>query len=111
MTKEAQPSAAVLAETFRTLREQRSWTLREAAGRIGCSAPFLCDVERARRTPSPAVVIKAAKAYGLGRPHHAKSATDWLLEVLVSVHTERARADIIRAVERAKASPLPPRSR
>ena len=51
-----------LGERIRELREQRDFSVRELAKRIGVSAPFLSDVELGRRHPSNEVLKNIASA-------------------------------------------------
>ncbi len=57
------PEAKTLGEAIRWAREQRGITLRELARRIDVSAPFVCDLEKDRRTS--ARLTEIAKALGV----------------------------------------------
>ena len=49
-----------LGEHLRELRENKDFSVRELAKRLGVSAPFLSDVELGRRHPSDEVLSKLA---------------------------------------------------
>ncbi|WP_018291655.1 helix-turn-helix domain-containing protein [Verrucomicrobium sp. 3C] len=53
-----------LGQRIRELRDQRDLSLRELASRIGCSAPFLSDIELGRRYPSEKVLKDIADQLG-----------------------------------------------
>lgn len=50
-----------LGEYLRELRENKDFSVRELAKRLGVSAPFLSDVELGRRHPSDDVLSKLAR--------------------------------------------------
>jgi transcriptional regulator with XRE-family HTH domain len=50
-----------LGEFIRKLREERDLSLRELASKLGCSAPFLSDIELGRRFPSDKVLNDIAR--------------------------------------------------
>ena len=50
-----------LGEYLRELRENKDFSVRELAKRLGVSAPFLSDVELGRRHPSEDVLSKLAR--------------------------------------------------
>lgn len=52
-----------LREQLRGRRAELGWTLREAAGKAGCSASYLLDVERNKRDPSASITVRLARAY------------------------------------------------
>jgi transcriptional regulator with XRE-family HTH domain len=54
-----------LGEKLRTLRDERDLSLREFASKLGCSAPFLSDVELGRRFPSDKILNDMARILGV----------------------------------------------
>lgn len=50
-----------LGQYIRELRDQRDLSLREFAKKLGCSAPFLSDIELGRRFPSESMLQEIAK--------------------------------------------------
>lgn len=52
-------------EKVRELREVKDFSLRDLAGKIGCSAAFLSDVELGRRNLSDELFVKLAKVLGV----------------------------------------------
>jgi transcriptional regulator with XRE-family HTH domain len=50
-----------LGELIRKLRDERDLSLREFAAKLGCSAPFLSDIELGRRFPSDKVLNDIAR--------------------------------------------------
>jgi transcriptional regulator with XRE-family HTH domain len=51
-----------LGELIRKLRDERDLSLRELASKLGCSAPFLSDIELGRRFPSDKVLNEISRA-------------------------------------------------
>lgn len=54
-----------LGEVIRELRDTKDLSLRDLAGKIEVSAPFLSDVEHGRRYPSDAKLEKIAEVLGI----------------------------------------------
>jgi transcriptional regulator with XRE-family HTH domain len=54
-----------LGQRIRQLRDERDLSLREFASQVGCSAPFISDIELGRRNPSEKVLKDIAKALGV----------------------------------------------
>jgi transcriptional regulator with XRE-family HTH domain len=54
-----------LGEFIRKLRDERDLSLREFASKLGCSAPFLSDIELGRRFPSEKVLNDIARILGV----------------------------------------------
>lgn len=54
-----------LGEYIRRVRDERDISLREIARQIGCTPPFLSDIELGRRHPSDKVLVQIAKALGV----------------------------------------------
>jgi len=54
-----------LGERIRELRDNRDLSLRELAAKLGCSAPFISDVELGRRYPSEKVLKDMARVLGV----------------------------------------------
>jgi transcriptional regulator with XRE-family HTH domain len=54
-----------LGEAFRTLRERRGLTLRDAGALIGCAHVTISNIERGRCNPSIELLAAAREAYGL----------------------------------------------
>lgn len=54
-----------LGEFLRLKRDEKDLSLRELAKLIGCTAPFLSDIELGRRHPSDDVLSKMAVALGV----------------------------------------------
>lgn len=54
-----------LGQRIRALRDERDLSLREFATKIGCSAPFVSDVELGRRYPSDKLLHDMAQALGV----------------------------------------------
>lgn len=54
-----------LGERIRQLRDARDLSLREFASRLGCSAPFISDIELGRRYPSEKVLRDMASVLGV----------------------------------------------
>jgi transcriptional regulator with XRE-family HTH domain len=50
-----------LGELIRRLRDERDLSLREFAAKLGCSAPFISDIELGRRYPSEKVLKDMAR--------------------------------------------------
>jgi transcriptional regulator with XRE-family HTH domain len=50
-----------LGDFIRRLRDEKDISLRELAKRIGCTPPFLSDVELGRRNPSDEMLAKIAQ--------------------------------------------------
>lgn len=50
-----------LGQYIRELRDQRDLSLREFAKQLGCSAPFLSDIELGRRFPSETMLQDIAR--------------------------------------------------
>jgi transcriptional regulator with XRE-family HTH domain len=50
-----------LGEIIRKVRDERDLSLRELASKLGCSAPFLSDIELGRRFPSDKVLADIAR--------------------------------------------------
>lgn len=53
-------------EILAAWRARRGWTLREAGKRLGVSFSHVSDVERGRRAPSFAFMLRAERVYGIG---------------------------------------------
>lgn len=56
--------AKLLARRLRALREERGWSLREAAARVPVGVAVLRRIEAGRGNPSLAVMVSLARAYG-----------------------------------------------
>ncbi len=54
-----------LGEYIRRVRDARDISLREIARQIGCTPPFLSDIELGRRHPSEKVLVQIAKVLGV----------------------------------------------
>lgn len=54
-----------LARALRGLRQKHGWSLRELSGRSGLSVPYLSELERALKAPSPEGLVSLSRAYGL----------------------------------------------
>ncbi len=54
-----------LGQQIRKLRDARDLSLRELASKLGCSAPFLSDIELGRRYPSEKVLKEIARILGI----------------------------------------------
>lgn len=54
-----------LGARVRSAREATGESLRAVANRLGCSAPFLCDLEKGRRGWSGEVAQKVLALYGI----------------------------------------------
>jgi transcriptional regulator with XRE-family HTH domain len=54
-----------IGEKIRGVRNGNGWTLKELAGRVGISIPYLSDVERDRTYPSLATLYKLTAALGM----------------------------------------------
>jgi len=52
-------------ELIRKLRDERDLSLREFASKLGCSAPFVSDIELGRRFPSERVLNDIARVLGV----------------------------------------------
>jgi transcriptional regulator with XRE-family HTH domain len=50
---------------LQALRQERGWTVEEAAGRFGVEPAFVRRIEAARTNPSLAVIVSIATALGL----------------------------------------------
>ena len=57
--------AVTLGERLRRLRAERGLTQRAAAARIGIGPPVLRRLERGSANPSLAVLVSAARAFGI----------------------------------------------
>jgi len=57
--------ARVVGERLRRLRDDRGLTQREAAARIGVGPPVLRRLEQGATNPSLAVLVSAARAFGV----------------------------------------------
>lgn len=51
---------ANLGQSIRTLRTDQDVSLRALAGKVGISAPYLCDIELGRRLPARKVLAEIA---------------------------------------------------
>ncbi|MEN6489231.1 MAG: helix-turn-helix transcriptional regulator [Smithella sp.] len=54
-----------LGQRIREIREERDFSLRELAKKLGVSAPFLSDVELGRRNPTDKILQGIAKELGI----------------------------------------------
>jgi len=54
-----------LGERLRELREEKDWSLRELAKKVGLTAPFLSDVELGRRFPKEENLREIARVLGI----------------------------------------------
>ena len=54
-----------LGEFIRRVRDERDISLRELARQIGCTPPFVSDIELGRRHPSDKVLVQIAKVLGV----------------------------------------------
>lgn len=54
-----------LGQVIREIRDQRDYSLRELARRVGCSPAFLSDIELGRRFPSRKILNEIAQALGV----------------------------------------------
>lgn len=59
------PMNETLGEFIRRVRDEQDISLREVARQIGCTPPFLSDIELGRRNPSDKVLVLIAKALGV----------------------------------------------
>lgn len=50
-----------LGECIRRLRDEQDLSLRELAKRVGCTPPFISDIEHGRRHPSDQVLAEFAR--------------------------------------------------
>ena len=53
-----------LGDRIRELRDKKDLSLRELAKKLGCSAPFLSDIELGRRYPSDKLLAGMARVLG-----------------------------------------------
>lgn len=56
-----------LGEYVRNMRDEKDLSLRELAEKLGCSAPFLYDIELGRRHPSDEMLGKIARHLGINK--------------------------------------------
>lgn len=56
---------AALGRALSDLRRNRGWSLRELSERSGLSVPYLSELERGRKAPSPEALGSLAAAYSL----------------------------------------------
>ncbi len=56
-----------LGEYIRAARDRKDVSLREVANKIGCSSPFLYDIELGRRHPSDELFEKIAHYLGVSK--------------------------------------------
>lgn len=56
-----------LGEFIRSERDKKDMSLRDLAEKVGCSAPFLYDIELGRRHPSDELFTKIARHIGVSR--------------------------------------------
>lgn len=56
-----------LGEFVRRVRDERDMSLREFARRIGCTPPFVSDLEHGRRHPSDDVLGEIARVLGVSQ--------------------------------------------
>ena len=54
---------AVLAQNIKSFRIHREWSQADFAEKAGISIPFLSDIERGNKWPSPDTLSKIAKAF------------------------------------------------
>lgn len=54
-----------IADTLRSERARRGWTLKESSKKIGIGIVFLSEIERALKVPSALVIHDIAKAYDI----------------------------------------------
>jgi transcriptional regulator with XRE-family HTH domain len=54
-----------LGDRIRELRDEKDLSLREFAKKLGCSAPFLSDIELGRRYPSEKLLVEIARNLGV----------------------------------------------
>lgn len=64
-TREFRRVVRALAQRVRDLRNERGWTVEDAAERFGVEPAFVRRVEAGRTNPSLAVVVSIAKAFGI----------------------------------------------
>lgn len=55
-----------LGDKIRATRMERDMSLRQLAAKVGCSPPFVSDIELGRRFPSKATLASIAKALEIG---------------------------------------------